>query len=235
MRILKVMKSHTIFSSQLESWLKSKSPNTIDNLESVFGNRSFSIVFLLLMALPALPIPTGGITHVLLAVCMLLALEQICGLRRIWLPKFIRKRPLPGFFIKKLLPTLMRTIRKVEKFSKPRGTMLLQTRVFNSFAGFIILIAALSAFFAPPFSGLDTFPAFGAVVVSIGILVSDILFVIIGSLIVLAGIVLQVTVGTALFTAIKKYIVHGNTTTRLIAAGLLLLLVIVLVVRHRKK
>jgi hypothetical protein len=38
------------------------------------------------MALPALPLPTGGATHVLEAVTMLVALQLVVGRRCIWLP-----------------------------------------------------------------------------------------------------------------------------------------------------
>ena len=81
------MKSPQPFSEQLHKWLKSSAPNTTFQLQKVFGRRSFAIVYILLLVLPALPIPTGGITHVFEIICMLLALEQIIGLQSVWLPK----------------------------------------------------------------------------------------------------------------------------------------------------
>ena len=52
-------------SDELEQWLGSDQPKTLGNLTELFGPRSFALVFVLLMALPALPVPTGGATHVL--------------------------------------------------------------------------------------------------------------------------------------------------------------------------
>src|SRR3990167_2163409 len=80
------MDEPVLFSQELEDWLKSKKPKTLAGLDEVFGERSFAVIFLGLMSLPALPIPTGGITHVLELIVMILALELIAGRRNIWLP-----------------------------------------------------------------------------------------------------------------------------------------------------
>jgi hypothetical protein len=73
-------------SDELEQWLESDRPKTLDNIIELFGPRSFAFVFVLLMAVPALPLPTGGATHVLEVVTMLVALQLVVGRRRIWLP-----------------------------------------------------------------------------------------------------------------------------------------------------
>jgi hypothetical protein len=223
------------FSKQLELWLKSDSANTVANLEHVFGTRSFAIIFLLLLALPALPIPTGGITHVLEIICMVLAIEQIVGLKSIWLPPSWHKRPLPAFFISKVLPALLKRIQWVEQYAKPRGRSLLQNPLFGRIFGFFILMSALGAFFAPPFSGMDTLPALGAVLMSLGVLVGDMLFFVVGILVTITGIIVELTVGAALFVAIKKFVLHGSSTSQLATVAVLLLIVLFLVVRHRKK
>ena len=75
------------FSDDLETWLKSPGSKTLSGMNAVFAEKSFAITFLLLMSIPALPIPTGGITHIFEIITMLLALELVVGLRTIWLPK----------------------------------------------------------------------------------------------------------------------------------------------------
>jgi hypothetical protein len=55
----------TTVSDELEHWLGSDQPKTLGNLIELFGPRSFALIFVLLMALPALPLSTGGATHVL--------------------------------------------------------------------------------------------------------------------------------------------------------------------------
>ncbi len=51
---------------------------------------------MLLLGVPALPIPTGGATHVFELVAMLIALQLIAGRKEIWLPQRWRKLGLAG-------------------------------------------------------------------------------------------------------------------------------------------
>ena len=74
-------------SARLERWFLQDEPKTLGSLTEVFGEKAFAVVFIVLMAVPALPLPTGGVTHVLEVVTMLLALELIVGRRTIWLPE----------------------------------------------------------------------------------------------------------------------------------------------------
>ena len=62
------MQTEEPFSKQLEDWLKSDSPKTLGGLGAVFEEKSFAVAILLLMFIPALPLPTGGITHVFEAI-----------------------------------------------------------------------------------------------------------------------------------------------------------------------
>ena len=74
-------------SDQLERWLESDGHKTLGNLIELFEEKSFAIVFVLLMGVPALPLPTGGGTHVFEIITALLALELIAGRDQIWLPR----------------------------------------------------------------------------------------------------------------------------------------------------
>ena len=62
------------FSEELDKWLRGDGTKTIAGLSQVFAKKSFAICFLILMAIPALPLPTGGVTHVFEVINMLLAL-----------------------------------------------------------------------------------------------------------------------------------------------------------------
>jgi hypothetical protein len=63
--------------------------------------------------------------------------------------------------------------------------------------GVIVLGLSLAAFIAPPFSGLDTLPALGVVVLSVGVLLRDAVLALIGLVIGALGIGLIVGVGHA--------------------------------------
>lgn len=188
-----------LFSKQLENWLASKSPKTFSGLSKVFKEKSFALFFLILLAIPALPIPTGGVTHVFEIIAMLLALELIAGRRTIWLPKKWRDYKISTRLQKSMFPTLIRWIRFAEKYSKPRLNDLLEHRDVLRFVGLIIFTLTLSAFLAPPFSGLDTLPALGVVIISLSMIFGDALLFIFGLVCGTVGIALVLAIGTVAF------------------------------------
>jgi hypothetical protein len=148
------------------------------------------------MAVPALPLPTGGVTHVFEAVAMLLALELIVGRRTIWLPERCKRLELGGRPGDRFTSTLLSRIRWLERFSRPRLRWLLHRRVSRMVFGAIVFALSLTAFVAPPFSGLDTLPALGVVVVSLGVLLEDFLVAAAGLVIGALGALLVIALGS---------------------------------------
>ena len=73
-------------SDELEEWLTGDGDRTLGALVDAFGEKSFAILFVLLLGVPALPLPTGGATHVFEIIAALIALELIVGRRQVWLP-----------------------------------------------------------------------------------------------------------------------------------------------------
>jgi hypothetical protein len=155
------------------------------------------------MALPALPLPTGGATHVLEVITMLLALELLAGRRHVWLPARWRRFELAGASRQKLVTALMKRIRWLERFSRPRGALLFGHRLTGVAFGLVVLVLALTAFVAPPFTGLDTLPALGIVVLSMGILLLDAVLVACGIAIGALGIGLVVGLGSAALSGLR--------------------------------
>src|ERR687885_788321 len=74
-------------SDQLDAWLAGSADKTLGGLIELFGEKSFAVIFVLLLGVPALPLPTGGATHVFELIAMLLALQLIVGRRTVWLPR----------------------------------------------------------------------------------------------------------------------------------------------------
>jgi hypothetical protein len=189
--------TNTKFSTELESWLESSGKKTVGDLLGAFEEKSFAILFLLLMSPSALPIPTGGVTHVFEIAAMLLALELIVGRRTPWLPKRVLKHELGATTQKKAIPFLVRRVRWFEKYSRRRGAGLLENRLTLSVLGVGVLGFTLGAFFAPPFSGLDTVPSLGIVIVSLGLILEDALMVLVGLVVGLVGAGLVIALGSA--------------------------------------
>ncbi|MDQ1490250.1 MAG: hypothetical protein QOJ23_2764, partial [Actinomycetota bacterium] len=136
-------------SVQLEEWFGSSRKKTLGDLVDTFGPRSFAILFIVLMALPALPLPTGAVSHVLEIVTMLLALELMVGRSEVWIPKRFQDRELKGLTGPKFSRALVKRIRWFEKFSKPRMAGLLENRVTNMAFGAAVFGLALTAFLSP--------------------------------------------------------------------------------------
>lgn len=198
------MQTEEPFSKQLQDWLGSDKPKTLGSLGEVFEEKSFAVAVVLLMFIPALPLPTGGITHVFEAITVLLGAEMVIGARTIWLPARWRDRELGQTATKKALPFMVRRIRWFERFSRRRGARLFEQRWFLRVLGLVLIALAVAAALAPPFSGLDTVPAFGAVIVALGIVLDDVLVLGIGVLIGAGGIALIITVGALLVRFIQS-------------------------------
>jgi hypothetical protein len=153
------------------------------------------VLFVLLLAVPALPLPTGGVTHLFELIAMLLALELIAGRRTVWLPDRWRRRELGPALQKRFSEILLRRIRWLERHSRPRLGFLLTHRLSGVVFGALVLALSVTAFLAPPFTGLDTLPSLGVVVLSVGVLLDDALLVLGGLLIGLAGVALVIALG----------------------------------------
>jgi len=182
-------------SDEIEAWLKSPGHKRLGDLVEVFGKRSFAIAFVLLLALPALPLPTGGVTHVFEVIAVLLALQLMVGRDEIWLPRRLCERELGGDA--KFLNGLIRVIRRVERFSRPRLTFLFGHRLSNFVFGLVVAAGSIAAFVAPPFTGLDTLPALGVVLISLGVLLEDFYVVIAGLVVLAVGVFLEILLGSA--------------------------------------
>lgn len=187
------------FSLQLEEFLKSKKPKSLQNLIDNFAAKSFAILFLLLMITPALPLPTGGITHIFEIIVMLLAIELIAGRKSVWLPMKWRNKNLPIKLQKSALPSFIKFIKKIEKFSKPRFNNILSSNISIRILGLSIFVLSLIAFLAPPFSGLDTLPSLGVVLISLAFIFEDLILCIVGLMVGFIGAGLVIILGNLVF------------------------------------
>jgi hypothetical protein len=191
-------------SDQLERWLKGDDRKTLGGLIDAFGEGSFALIFVLLMAVPALPLPTGGVTHVFEVIVMLLALELIVGRRTVWLPERWRRLELTGAKQERFIATLLRRIRSLERFSRPRARWLFGHRLSGSVFGALVVALALTAFLAPPFSGLDTLPSIGVVVLALGYLLTDIVLAAAGLAIGALGLLSVIFLGNIAVKAVES-------------------------------
>lgn len=193
-------------SDELEGWFNGAGEKTLGALIEFFGEKSFALLFVVLMATPALPLPTGGATHVFEIVVVLLALQLIAGRDHVWLPRRWHDVQLAGPRQMRVTRALLKLIRLLERFSKPRLHFAFGSRVSNVAFGLLVTAGSVAAFFAPPFSGLDTLPSLGVVVLSLGVLLEDFYVVIAGLVIGAVGIALEIVLGTAAIRGLGELI-----------------------------
>jgi hypothetical protein len=194
------------FSDQLEGWLRGDETKTLGALSDVSAEKSFAVTILLLMFVPALPLPTAGISHVFEAITVVLAGEMLLGRRTIWLPKRWQRRELGPTITDKAVPFMIRWIRRVERFSRPRGAWLFEQGWTLRLLGLLLMGLAIAAVIAPPFSGLDTLPSLGAVAVALAIILEDVVVLAIGIVLGTGGVVLILTIGAAIVRVLRTLI-----------------------------
>jgi len=190
-------------SEQLAGWLAGDGEKTVASLIDLFEEKSFAILFVVLLGVPALPLPTGGATHVFEIIAVLLAAQLIAGRQAIWLPNRWRNLELAGDRQQRFLAGLMRMIRHLERLSRPRLRFLFDHRLSNIVFGVLVIGGSLGAFLAPPFTGLDTLPALGVVLLSLAVLLEDFAIVIAAVVVGVAGVVLEIVLGSAAIKGIE--------------------------------
>jgi hypothetical protein len=189
-------------SEQLERWLSGDGEKTVDSLIELFELKSFAMLFVILMGVPALPLPTGGATHVFEVISALLAVQLVAGREEIWLPERWRRLELAGARQQRFLGALMKLIRRLERFSRPSLGAIFHRRLTNIVFGLLVIGGSAAAFFAPPFSGLDTLPALGVVLLSIGVLLEDVRIATVGIMVGATGVAIEVALGRAVVKGI---------------------------------
>jgi hypothetical protein len=192
-----------MLSERLDRWLRAEKPKTVGSLIDLFEEKSFAVLFVLLLAIPALPLPTGGVTHVFEVIAMLLALELIAGRRRVWLPERWRRREITPAMRKRFSETLVPRIRWIERHSHAHLGFLLSNRLSGIVYGAVTLVLVVAAFAAPPFTGLDTLPSLGVVLISLGVLLEDPVLGFVGLLVGAAGVLVALLLGRAAVDAVR--------------------------------
>ncbi len=204
-RSLAVMSSRpAAFSDELEVWLRADGPKTLGGLGAVFAEKAFAVAVMLLMFVPALPLPTGGISHIFELITIVIAAQMVSGRRSLWLPQRWQTRGLGAISTERAIPLMIRWIRRFERISKRRWAGWLERPVAQRIVGLLLMATAVTALVAPPFSGLDTLPGIGAVIICLGFILRDIAIIAVGTAVAISGAILIVTIGAALAHWIRQ-------------------------------
>jgi hypothetical protein len=170
----------------------------------LFGEKSFAVIILLLMIVPALPIPTGGITHIFEIITVLLIGELLVGMKSVWLPQRWRQMKMGKVMKGKAIPLIINRVRWFEKRSNPRWRVLFNREIPFRLIWLAALVFTIFAFFSPPFSGLDTLPSLAVVLISLSVILDDVVILAAGLGMGGLGIFLVVGFGATLVHFVQQ-------------------------------
>src|SRR3954467_11347362 len=126
-------------SDQIERWLDESDDHTVGALLDLFEEKSFAILFIMLLGVSALPLPTGGATHVFDVIAVLVAAQLVVGRKRISMPKRWCRGPLAGSKQQGFLNGLLKLLRFLERSSHPRLHVLFDHRASNIVFGLTVI------------------------------------------------------------------------------------------------
>lgn len=82
--------------------------------------------------------------------------------------------------------------------------MLFEHRLTDVAFGLLVVVLSAAALVAPPFSGLDTLPSLGVVLLALGVLLRDALLVAVALVVGIAGIALEIVLGGAAISGVSS-------------------------------
>ncbi len=140
---------------------------TVGEILAALKDRGFG-VFMILFALPNAVIP--GISFILGAPVVLLALQLAFGRDEVWLPEFMRRQKLSAAVFEKIAARVETFLVWIEKRSMPRWCSLV-TGPGERFLG--LYIAIIAAFLMMPIPFGNGLPALGIALMAVGLIEKD--------------------------------------------------------------
>jgi hypothetical protein len=167
----KKRKHNSTVSGQLTSWLKTDSTPTIQEFNQTFSEEGMALIILILISPSALPIPTAGLTHLFQLVVVVISFQILIGRNQLWLPKKMKGIRINDFIKLKIMPGLINLLKKIEVHSSKSTKFKSENwRKLDLAGAILVIIFTTAAFFAPPFSMLDTLPSLAVVTIALSLI-----------------------------------------------------------------
>jgi len=164
---------------------------TLGELLDHLARRGFGLLMIAL-ALPTLiPVLPPGTAAAIGLLYVILAIQMLIGLEEPWLPARLRRYRLSGRAIAALRERGVPLLRRIERFSRPR-LLSLDDRITARAVALVVLVLGIVLFFPLPF--LNTVPALAVLLLGIGQLNRDAVFLLAGFLLAV-GVLLLIAFG----------------------------------------
>lgn len=179
-------------SSILDETLQGDPEVTVGELADRVARRGFG-VFMIVLALPTMiPILPPGSAATIGLLYVILSVQMLIGWERPWLPPGVRHYRLSPSLLESLHRRGIPFLRRVERFSRPRP-ILLDERIIARIVAVAVFLLGVVLFSPLPF--FNTIPALTVLVLGVGLLNRDGVFILAGML--MAAVVLSVVAFSA--------------------------------------
>ncbi len=173
----------------------------ISQLIADFHENSLLLTMLFFAMPVAIPIPyPPGFTTILGMPLIILSIQMLLGYRQIFLPKKITNYQVRNSSLIKISTKIVPLITRIEKYIKPRFNFA-GSLYCEQFVGFISLLCAIAVTVPLPLT--NAIPAFGIVVMMLGLLNRDGITVIFGFIISGLGLIIGLLVIAVSWFSIK--------------------------------
>ena len=173
---------------------------TLGELVDRLARRGFGLLMIVLALPTMIPILPPGSSAVIGLLYVILAIQMLIGLDQPWLPLRARRYRLSSRAVIALRHRGVPVLRRIERYSRPRP-IFVDDRIVARAVALAVLVLGIVLFFPLPF--LNTVPALAVLLLGIGLLNRDVVFLLAGFLLT-ASVVLIIVFGLstlyALFT-----------------------------------
>jgi hypothetical protein len=170
----------------LAEQVKGRTAITVGEVLDGFGRANLGLT-ILLFALPAM-IPLPGPIAVFLGSCLaIVAVQVMCGMRRVWLPLWLRGRQIRPSIVAAMADKTVPTLRRAEALLKPRRLKHLTGLGAQAALGFPMLL--LSVALALPLPLGNVLPVIALSLTALAILQRDGLAVVVAMVVTIMALV----------------------------------------------
>ncbi len=170
-------------------------PVTLGELRDRLARRGFGLLMIVLALPTFIPFLPPGSAAVIGLLYVLLSLQMLFGKDEPWLPKRIGQYRLSARTITALRTRAIPFLRRVERFSRPRALPLDEPVVSRGVA-LVVLVLGVVLFAPVPF--LNTLPALAVLLMGIGLLNRDGIFIAAGFLLTVLTVLILLAIGVGL-------------------------------------
>lgn len=173
--------SHSITAvlTELEVWALKEGTVTIGSLVHRLGERGLGLIVVVLSIPFVQPLPMFGLSSVIGAVVMVVGLAMALE-KSPWIPQKLSNKNVPVTTVLSICSAGKKLFTFTEKFIRPRGKWLYESKSFQKLSGLFIFFSALLLALPIPVPGTNTPPALAMLLLSLGFIERDAVAVILG-------------------------------------------------------